>query len=161
MSFPFIVAIICPSDKSVENASAPTSRRSHERQSIAILKIDVESFEPQVIAGAKRLLQSGMVENILMEASGSSGREDLHEMLLTIMHAGYQLHQIGKAKGPVNAIPANYKTMSMEELAQDLIQRLLKLKLPSRPHLGLNQLNFWWKYQGNRTPTPTTTTANH
>jgi FkbM family methyltransferase len=37
------------------------------RPTIALLKIDVEGLEPEVIMGAKRLLQAGLVQHVLTE----------------------------------------------------------------------------------------------
>lgn len=36
---------------------------------IALLKIDVEGFEPHVLAGASQLLQKQLIDNILLEYS--------------------------------------------------------------------------------------------
>ena len=54
--------------------------------SISILKIDTEGHEPQIIEGSKRLLQSGLVKNVLMEYRPATCRSAVIDILL---EAGY------------------------------------------------------------------------
>ena len=54
--------------------------------SISILKIDTEGHEPQIIEGSKRLLQSGLVKNVLMEYRPATCRSAVIDILLA---AGY------------------------------------------------------------------------
>jgi len=55
---------------------------------IPLLKIDVEGKDPLVVLGAKRLLKSGMVQNVLTECR-RFGRPVVLEMLETLLEAGF------------------------------------------------------------------------
>ena len=65
------------------------------RTPIVILKVDVEGFEPSVFAGAKSLLHSGLIENIIMELSAQKDNSENADMLQLILDAGYVPHQVG------------------------------------------------------------------
>jgi hypothetical protein len=58
---------------------------------IVIMKVDVEGFEPSVFGGGKKLLciQSGPIENILMEVTGQDDNSENDNMLKLIIEAGY------------------------------------------------------------------------
>jgi FkbM family methyltransferase len=45
----------------------PLSIDNAVKERVLLMKIDVEGYEPHVIAGADKLLRAGMIENILME----------------------------------------------------------------------------------------------
>lgn len=55
---------------------------------IPLLKLDVEGKEPNIIAGAKRLLESGLVDNVLTELR-RFGRDAVQEALKTLLTSGY------------------------------------------------------------------------
>ena len=57
------------------------------RPNIAILKIDTEGHEPQILLGARKLLLSGLVSNVLLEYRSSCKSPVLHYLL----EAGYVL----------------------------------------------------------------------
>ena len=57
---------------------------------IVILKLDVEGKEPQIIEGARQLLQSGRVENILTEFRRMS-RPNIQEAIQTLHDTGYTI----------------------------------------------------------------------
>jgi hypothetical protein len=64
--------------------------------SIAILKLDVEGKEPQIIEGARRLLESGIVKNILTEFR-RLGRTPIQTAIKTLLDTGYTLvHMNGR-----------------------------------------------------------------
>jgi FkbM family methyltransferase len=64
--------------------------------SIAILKLDVEGKEPQIIEGARRLLESGIVKNILTEFR-RLGRKPIQTAIKTLLDTGYTLvHMNGR-----------------------------------------------------------------
>ena len=62
------------------------------RPKFIILKVDVEGFEPPVIRGARQLLRSGLVENILMEATGQTNNTETVEMIHIVMQAGFRYY---------------------------------------------------------------------
>jgi FkbM family methyltransferase len=64
---------------------------------IYFMKVDVESFEPAVFRGAKKLLESGRVLTILHEMSvhkDGKSRADLRSMLRQLVDSGYVLRDI-------------------------------------------------------------------
>jgi hypothetical protein len=56
--------------------------------SIAILMLDVEGKEQQIIAGARRLLESGIVKNILTEFR-RLGRKSMQAAIKILLDTGY------------------------------------------------------------------------
>ena len=69
---------------------------------IAILKVDVEGYDPEVFEGAEELLSSGLVQNIFMEysfASGANAKERLGNMIRRIMARGYKVSAVGDWNG--------------------------------------------------------------
>ena len=106
----------------------------------AILKIDVEGFEPPVVAGAKKFLASGMVENILMEMTGREDNADTIQMVRNILDAGYELHKFGKSKGPTKTPPKELPFHSKEEFPKALVD----MYIPT----SHKQCNLWWKRKG-------------
>jgi FkbM family methyltransferase len=65
---------------------------------IYLMKVDVEGYEPFVFGGGKRLLQSGRVENIIMENSVADLRQSV-DLLATIYRAGYKVKFLSTAHG--------------------------------------------------------------
>ena len=57
---------------------------------IALLKIDVEGLEPQIIQGARALLRSGKVRNVLTEFRGME-RQIAKDALDTLLNGGFTL----------------------------------------------------------------------
>lgn len=106
---------------------------------IAILKVDIEGYEPNVFAGAKQLLASHMIQNILLEMSPN---KPLHneisniEMLTTMFDAGYKLHKVGYYMGPKNPNPFPHAS-STRILAEKLVNMTMK-------H-NVQQMNLWLK----------------
>ena len=100
---------------------------------IIILKVDVEGFEPRVFAGAKSLLHSGLIENILMELSGQSDNSENAEMLQLILDAGYVPHQVGLfgdiTRGSIPPMDNNFVGAFLAKFAN---------------HSKV-QSNLWWK----------------
>ena len=60
--------------------------------SIEILKVDVEGHEPQVLLGAKKLLQSGIVKHVFTECR-RFGRDNVKDMIVTLLEAGFVLRR--------------------------------------------------------------------
>jgi FkbM family methyltransferase len=100
---------------------------------IVILKVDVEGFEPRVFAGAKSLLHSGLIENILMELSGQKDNSENADMLQLILDAGYVPHQVGLfgdiTRGSIPPLDNNFVSAFLAKFAN---------------HSKM-QSNLWWK----------------
>lgn len=70
-------------------------------QSISLLKIDTEGYESQVIGGANKLLESGLIEIIVMEVSPNFGDISYLNNVSQLLGTGYQwftLDESGKFK---------------------------------------------------------------
>ena len=67
---------------------------------IDLMKIDVEGMEHIALEGAKELLQSNIIENILMEINADASRSDLVAQVRTLFECGYRLYKIGGHLGP-------------------------------------------------------------
>jgi hypothetical protein len=99
--------------------------------------VDVEGFEPAVIDGAKELLKSHLIHNILMEISTRTEKESLTNLPMLnflAVEAGYVLHKIGGWPGPDGEV---LDWPSDHELAGK-INAACKLEYAK-------QLNLWWK----------------
>ena len=99
--------------------------------SISILKVDVEGLEPRVFAGATQLLESRMIDNILMEITV---RRHVHkrknEPMLQLLHdSGYVLYKHGEYRGP--NLLSNFSRGNSAELLEYC--------------MNLKQMNLWWK----------------
>ena len=80
--------------------SSSSTSSSFGTTRIGLLKIDVEGYEPHVLVGGRRLLESGRVENILLEFSVDRYEKDLaFEMMDILLHSGYQLKGVGSWSG--------------------------------------------------------------
>jgi FkbM family methyltransferase len=111
----------------------------HRKMPIAILKVDVEGFEPFVFAGATNLLKSGLVQNIFMELTANDAELSLNlDMIQTLLDAGYQVCRYGGMGGPTTTF--NYTEIPLDaSFAQKLIQKFV----PD----GKAQVNLWWALQ--------------
>ena len=104
-----------------------------KKSPIVILKVDVEGSEPSVFAGAKKLLQSGLIENILMEVTGRKYNSENQRMLKLIMDSGYHLHQVGGLLGPDVEV-----TLSIS----DNVPKALLAVWTKEPGM---EANLWWR----------------
>lgn len=105
------------------------------KPNIAILKIDVERHEAQVVLGATKLLQSALVQNIFVETSLdglTEGESPDRQALQTIMDAGYILRKYGYWQGPTT--PCHWATDA--DLVDNLANFLKEKKW--------EYLNLWW-----------------
>ena len=107
---------------------------------IVIMKVDVEGFEPSVFGGGKKLLQSGLIENILMEVTGQDDNSENENMLKLIIDAGYYLHQVGGI-GPVGKVNMP---------VSDNVPKALLAKHTRKTRM---QANFWWIYNTTQSTT--------
>lgn len=70
-------------------------------QPVSLLKIDTEGYESQVIDGANKLLESGLIEILVMEVSPNFGDVSYLKYVNLLLGAGYQwftLAESGKLK---------------------------------------------------------------
>jgi hypothetical protein len=122
------------------SSSSNSSSNTTIKPKFAIMKIDVEGFEPNVVAGATKFLGSGLVENILMEMSGSRDSQPTVQMIRRIVDAGYVLHKTGHYAGPRSSPPKELPLPTSADYAQAVVKRML-------PRIT-DQANLWWKYKG-------------
>lgn len=111
------------SDEAIEVTTLDSFAERHgwfqHRPSIGMFKLDVELFELQVLRGAKKLLGSGIVENIAMELKRKQTREDKEEILKTLFEANFELYMHGQYKGPHLVVTKNYHS-NWNDLIHDL-----------------------------------------
>ena len=102
-----------------------------EPTKIVLLKVDVEGFESSVFEGARKLLNSSIIENILMEMTIRKNNTINLEMIRTIIDSGF--YEYAKLKLNVTS----YKNELRNETAEDIVN-----SCGSR--FGM-QCDFWWK----------------
>jgi len=97
-----------PLDKTLARLPNQAERR-------IILKIDAESFEPNVIAGARTLLRSGRVSSVLWEcglaAAGEAGQRAMIEMVAFLSDCGFRHFRPPKQEVDGPAIQFDCKTV--------------------------------------------------
>ena len=89
---------------------------------IYLMKVDVEGFEPNVFGGGKQLLESGRVENIIMENSVTDLREST-DLLATVYQAGYKAKWISTVNGDPyhpEMLPQIDKALEKSSVGMDL-----------------------------------------
>ena len=94
-------------------------------QDVLLLKIDVEGFEPEVLASAKHLLQHGNVENIIMEYSPGVAEvnrnwglaEENPGRLLGLAQSGYSILHCDEGFRTLNALDWDAPLPEMREVA--------------------------------------------
>ena len=64
------------------------------------MKMDIEGMEHVALEGAKKLLESNIIENILMEFNANSSKADWASILEALFGSGYTLYKIGDHCGP-------------------------------------------------------------
>ena len=98
----------------LENTSS-----SSNNWKIIILKLDVEGKEPQIIEGARQLLESGRVENVLTEFRRMS-RPTIQEAIQTLHDTGYTIVDDSSSSKQNNK---NYTPMT-RKASEAYLQRL-------------------------------------
>jgi FkbM family methyltransferase len=104
---------------------------------IAILKIDVEGFEIDVVRGAKALLESKRVQNIFLEGNVGTNVDarNFKEMVGMLTKSGYRIYKIGGYLGPKNTdVPPEDGNFT------DALHYQCKGGVKLR-----KQCNMWWK----------------
>jgi len=133
-----------PKDESIQSVKLDNFAQSRgwfeTKPTIAILKVDVEGFEPEVFKGAQKLVKSGIIQNILMEVTFRTEKqlEDSTTMLQSIADAGYKVAGVGYWRGP--------KKDKVAGLVHDetLIPSLFKIWETFEGRKN-KQLNIWWE----------------
>lgn len=114
---------------------------------VAILKIDVEGNECQVIEGAKEFLKTNMVHNIFMEISVRTKperRSNIPCLQYLSGDGGYRLSRVGGWQGP----GTNVNWPNEDALVEKI--------LGAADKEAAKQLNLWWKKIGVNSHTNST-----
>jgi FkbM family methyltransferase len=108
------------------------------RPNIAILKVDVERHEANVLVGAAKLLKARIVKNVFTELSleDPKHREMNVAALQLLVEAGYTLAGQGGWPGPGNASPWAHD----ENLVKNIFAYLEKEVKEQKK----SYLNLWW-----------------
>ena len=73
-----------------------------------MIKIDVEGFEPSVVAGALRTLRQSSVMAVLMEANRRVGRdEDCHSVAVQMQDLGFGMYRYDGSARRLDSIDCN------------------------------------------------------
>ena len=107
------------------------SDENNEPTKIVLLKVDVEGFEPSVFQGAKKLLNSSIIENIVMEMTSQKNNTNNLEMLHMIIDSGF--YQYAKMRRTATSFDDELR----KETAEDIMTRC-----SSRYR---TQCDFWWR----------------
>ena len=117
--------------------------QSYPKQDIVILKIDTEGHEPQILQGARNLLQDNIVHNVLMEYR-TSCRDAVFEILL---QNGYVLVY----DEPSTNRP---RTMLSQEQSKTVIDRIHQTWEKSNAKEDAYE-DLWFRLASHRLPTST------
>jgi len=112
---------------------------------IYLLKVDVEGFEPLVLAGSRQLVQSGLVENIIMEFTPMvTGVREISSMISELVNNNFELIWLGDGYGATIKNATNHIRFNDQDLfVFDLIQLTT---FRHAKQLNLPQVrNLWWK----------------
>jgi FkbM family methyltransferase len=112
------------------------------RLPIHLLKVDVEGHELFVFQGARQLLQSNAIENIIMESSAKDLRV-VSDLLSLIFHAGYKVQLLSTVNGdpyhPEMVKPLN-EVLSLSSIGMDLSAVGEEVKFLAK----IDACNIWW-----------------
>jgi len=114
---------------------------------IYLLKIDVEGFEPNVLEGSRQLLQSGLVENILIEFNPSMYDDSSRSsrMISLFLQNNYELIGLLDMNGDHITNATNHiRFDNLTFLVSDLI-KLTQFRHVKQLNLAGRLLNLWWK----------------
>jgi len=103
---------------------------------IAILKIDVEGLDSEVLRGARKLLAENRARNVFMEVFKRSTveRQKGRESLEMLVEAGYKLAGWGLWQGPGLKPPPEWSSLGNDRLIESIISAEPKAR----------GLNLWW-----------------
>ncbi|KAF6258050.1 hypothetical protein COO60DRAFT_1701519 [Scenedesmus sp. NREL 46B-D3] len=143
-------------DQALQQQQQQQEQQQPER--IALLKLDVEGFEPQVLAGAHQLLQKQLIDNILLEYSPHivertdiSNLSRMPRMLLSLLAAGFKLghitrrdfgaREVRSLSEPLEMLPAVTETnlkFDLFDCLQMTEQGLMWLRQPCKEMASYN-----------------------
>lgn len=108
---------------------------------IYLMKVDVEGYEPIVFQGGMELLQSGKVENILMENSVTDMRQVV-DFFATIYKAGYKIKWVSSVNGQA------YHSEALPQIEEELSKATVGMELDgvgeALKFLVKVNCNLWW-----------------
>jgi len=90
------------------------------RPSVGFFKLDVEGYEPRVVAGAQKLFESGIVDLFGMELKRKILESKKHAMMRVLFEAGYELYKHGGYDGPRKVIRTKYENYTA--LVEDIVR---------------------------------------
>ena len=117
--------------------------RWYDKREIAILKIDVEGNEYNVLMGGKELIQSKRVQNIFTEGKVDRGTGNLNKfrrLAKFLMETGYMPHKIGGSMGPNRALEDFPPPSNLQAYIDKLVWACGGYERKNRQHC-----NLWWK----------------
>lgn len=108
---------------------------------IHLMKVDVEGYEPFVFRGGMQLLQSGRVQNIIMESSLSDVRQ-ITDFFSTISQAGYKVKWMSNMNGDP------YHPEMLPQIEKELTEATPGIDLGDAGELfkffSRVKCNLWW-----------------
>ena len=114
---------------------------SFDAPPIHLMKVDVEGYEPFVFRGGMELVNSGKVENIIMENSVTDLRQ-VTDFFVTIYQAGYRVKFVSTVNGDAyhpEMLPQIEKELSEATFGMDLEKVGEAIKF-----LAKVTCNLWW-----------------
>ncbi|CAB9501528.1 Inherit from COG: Methyltransferase [Seminavis robusta] len=119
------------------------------RTDIAILKVDVEGFDPFVIEGASALLQAKLIRHVFMEISVQPAGQDAKDAIdankvaiKLLFQSGYELYKMGGWNGPDRLVDFSKETFILNRNDEDAkTDRIIEWAQRERA----KQLNLWWR----------------
>ncbi len=102
---------------------------------IRLLKIDCEGYEPYILRGASKLLNSGNVENIFFESTPKGRGEEVLELFTRLYDAGYFVAHIFKYGDKKDKLNLHLRNGDLE--GSDL-----------HTFFSKTRLDMWWKNSG-------------
>ena len=126
------------------NTNQQLKTEANDVDRIAILNIDVEGYEANVVRGGRKLIGSGLIDNIIMEISFPLDKDEvsldnLKEITSTLLDSSYHLHQWGYWKGPHMKLSAEHNHPSASIL-DHLIEKCYDHH---------QTCTLWWKQNDN------------
>lgn len=94
------------------------------KPNIALFKLDVEQYEPEVLEGADKLLKARLIEKIAMELKPKHTVDAKRKIIRSLVDAGYELYMHGNFLGPSQNVTKVYS--GWEDLVEDVINETYK-----------------------------------
>lgn len=123
----------------VQGQEQEPQRERDDSRTIHLLKVDCEGYEPFIFRGGSALLNSGIVQNILMESTPRRRAEEVLEMFTTLYKAGYFVEHLSLFAD---------KDSNMNETKDKLNEHLRNGDFEgSETHtfFSYKKVDMWWK----------------